>query len=160
VAILFAGSILGLVLAAWFYATVGAFFEPYVSSPALAKFIGFLLVFAGVQLVANLISWLVGKVFKVSGLSWLDRLLGAAFGLLRAFVISTILLLALMAFPFRPVAETVSRSQIAPYVIGIANVLAALAPKELKDGFHETYERVKQLWENPSGTPPPPRGSA
>lgn len=153
VAISFAGTILGLFLAGWFYPSAAARLAPYVSSDTLAKFLGFVLIFVGVQLVAALIAWAVQKVFKVSGLSWLDRIMGAAFGVLRGLVISTILLLALMAFPFKPVAEIVAKSEIAPYVIGIANAAASMAPKEVKEGFYATYERVKQLWENPGGKP-------
>ncbi|MCC7154761.1 MAG: CvpA family protein [Bryobacterales bacterium] len=154
VAIAFAGTLVGLFLAAWFYSSAAAVLAPYLSSGTLAKFLGFVLIFIGVQLLAALIAWVVQKIFKISGLSWLDRLMGAAFGLLRGMVLCTILLLAVMAFPFKPVADVVAKSEIAPYVIGIANAAAAVTPKELKDGFYATYDRVKQLWESTTAKPP------
>lgn len=153
VAISFAGTLLGLFLAIWFYPSAAARLAPYLSSETLAKFMGFVLIFVGIQLLAALVAWAVERVFKLSGLSWLDRMLGAAFGLLRGVVMCTILLLGLMAFPFKPIADTIAKSEVAPYVIGIANAAAAVAPKEVKDGFHATYDRVKQLWENSTAKP-------
>ena len=153
VAISFAGTLAGLFLAAWFYPSFAARLAPYLSSDTLAKFTAFLLIFIGVQLLAALIAYAVHKVFKFSGLSWLDRMMGAAFGLLRGLVIATILLLALMAFPFQSATSVVAKSQIAPYVIGIANAAAAMAPQEVRDGFYATYERVKELWDTTTGKP-------
>jgi membrane protein required for colicin V production len=149
-----AGALAGLIGGLWFYGVAGAVFLPYVSSPALANFLGFVAIFAGAQAAGSLLAWISGKIFKAAGLTWLDRLLGAGFGLLRTVLIATALILALAAFPFRPVADSIARSRIAPYLIEVSNIAAAMAPKEIRDGFQRSYEELQKLW---SKTPPAER---
>lgn len=144
-----AAALAGLLLAIWFYGIAAALFSPYVKTQQLANLLGFLTIFGLVQLVGALISWLAGKLVKSAGLGWLNRLLGAGFGVVKAAVVGVILVLALTAFPVKPVPEAVSRSRLAPYFIEASHVLVYLAPRELKDGFLETYERVKMMWEKP-----------
>lgn len=155
-----AATLAGLLLAIWFYGIAAALFSPYVKSQQVANLLGFLTIFGLVQLVGALISWLAGKLVKSAGLGWLNRLLGAAFGVVKAAVIGVIFVLALTAFPVKPVPDSVSQSRLAPYFIEASHVLVYLAPRELKDGFLETYERVKKMWEQPKPeAAPPPRQS-
>jgi membrane protein required for colicin V production len=139
-------TVVGLLMASWLYGSAGAFLIPYVSSKSLANIAGFLLVFVGVQLFGALLAWGLGRLFKWTGLSWLDRLLGAAFGLLKASLIGIILIMMLLAFPLKPAPESVAKSTLAPYLIEASHVLVYLAPRELKDGFLGSYDRVKKLW--------------
>ena len=56
------------------------------------------------------------------------------------------IVLAIVAFaPNKPPASVV-QSYYAPYLIEAANVCVAMAPRELKDGFNESYGKVKELW--------------
>jgi membrane protein required for colicin V production len=138
-----------LVLAIWFYGTAGAFVAPYVSSPGIANFCGFLIVFGGVLIVGALLGRLFGRLLRVAGLSFMDRLLGAGFGLVRGLLICIAVVLALLAFtPGKSTPTAVVHSKVAPYVIDAARVFAAAAPHELKDGFRKSYEQVKTIWGN------------
>lgn len=141
-----AATLIGLVLGIWFYGTAGAFVLPYVSSRGLANFIGFLLVFFGVLLAGSVVGWILAKLLKWAGLGWLDRLMGAGVGLLRGIIIAVALVMALVAFAPKPPPRSVVESRLAPYVIDAARVLAAVAPRELRDGFHAGYEHVKKIW--------------
>ncbi|MEO7649417.1 MAG: CvpA family protein [Bryobacteraceae bacterium] len=145
-------SVVALLAGIWFYGTAGSFLLPYVSSPGVAHFCGFILVFFGVLLVGSLLSFAFSKVVKAVGLSWLDRLLGGAFGLVRGLVISIAILTAIMAFApgVRPGSppNSIVTSRVAPYVIDAAHVLTAVAPKELKDEFAARYEQVKKIWQD------------
>lgn len=136
----------GLFLAAWFYGVAAAMIQPYVSHASLAKGLGFFAIFVGVQLMGAALAWLLQKVWQVSLLSWLDRLLGGAFGLLKGALTAVVLLMVITAFPLKPVPEAVSQSRIAPYLLGASGLLVNLAPRELKAGFTATYDRIKQLW--------------
>ncbi len=142
-----AAVVAGLLGGIWFYSVAAAWYIPVLKSEALARFLGFLTIFVGVQVVGGLIGWMVSKFLKTVGLSWLDRLMGGAFGFIKAGLIAVALVLALTAFPFQPVKDSVARSQVAPYVLEIAGVLASLAPQELKDEFRKGYEDVRQLWD-------------
>lgn len=142
----FIAALLGLLCGLWFYGTAGSFLLPYVSHKGIANFVGFLLVFCGIILLGALVSKLLGLLFKWAGLTWLDRLLGGVFGVLRALVIAIALVVALLAFSAKPPPRSLVESRIAPYVIDAAHICAALAPREVKDGVRESYERVKEAW--------------
>jgi membrane protein required for colicin V production len=142
-----ASVVLAILLGIWFYGTAGALLLPYLSSRALANFAGFLLVFGGVMLVGHLVSYVVGRFLKVTGLSIFDHLLGACFGALRGILIAVALIMAIMAFSQgdKPPSSVVN-SSTAPYIVDAARGFAALAPHELKDGFRKTYGMVKTAW--------------
>jgi membrane protein required for colicin V production len=141
--------ILAILLGAWFYATPAAYLAPYLSSQMAANLGGFLLVFCAVLLLGGIVSWIVGKFLRVTGLSIVDHLLGAGFGLLRGILVAVALIMGVMAFskdgqPPRAVVE----SRLAPYVSQAARVFVAMAPQELKDGFRKTYAQAREAWNN------------
>jgi membrane protein required for colicin V production len=140
---------LALVLGIWLYGLAGAYLLPYLSSRAAANFAGFAIVFCGVMLLGGLVSLIVGKFLKITGLSFFDHLLGAGFGILRGMLVSVALVTGIMAFSTddRPPAAVVN-SHIAPYVVGAARVVTAMAPHEVKEGFRKTYARVKSAWKD------------
>ena len=142
-----ASVVLAMLLALWFYGTVGASLAPYVSSRPLANLAGFLVVFGGIVLLGSLVGFILGKFLKVTGLSIVDHILGAAFGALRGTLVAVVLIMAIMAFSAgdRP-PDSVVRSRIAPYVTGAARVVASAAPHELREGFRKTYAQVKAAW--------------
>jgi membrane protein required for colicin V production len=142
-----ASLVLAILLGAWFYGTAAAYLLPYVSSPMAANLGGFLMVFGGVWLLGSIVSWIVGKFLRVTGLSIVDHLLGALFGLLRGILVAVALLMGVMAFAkdgTPPHAVVASRT--APYFSQAARVFAAMAPHDLKEGFHNTYSQAKQAW--------------
>ncbi len=140
--------VLALLAGIWFYGAAGSYLIPYLSSRAAANFAGFLLVFCAVGLVGSVVSAIVGKFLRVTGLSIVDHALGALFGALRGVLISVALLVAILAFsPGGNPPESVVESRTAPYVTGAANFFAAIAPGELKTGFHKTYGQVKESWD-------------
>jgi len=139
--------VLAMALGIWFYGTAGAVFEPYLSSPSAAHFAGFVVVFCAVLLVGALVSAIVGKFLRVTGLSFFDHILGAGFGLARGVLIAVALVTGVMAFspPGHPPSAVV-QSRIAPYAVDGARVVSSVAPHELREGFHKTYTEVKSAW--------------
>jgi membrane protein required for colicin V production len=139
--------VLALILGLWFYGAAGSYVAPYLSSPAAANLAGFFIVFCGVLLLGSLVSFLVGRVLKVTGLSIFDHILGAAFGVVRGILVSVALIVAIMAFSQgeKPPASVV-RSRVAPYVMDGARICAAMAPHDLKEGFRKRYRQVKTIW--------------
>jgi membrane protein required for colicin V production len=144
-----AAVIAAVVLGAWFYGTAGSYVMPYVSSPSIANFIGFVVVFSVVLAAGGIVGYIAGRILKLTGLSLFDRILGAAFGIVRGILIAVALVMAILAFSAkdRPPAAVVE-SKTAPYVVDAARVFAAIAPHELKEGFRKSYAQVKSAWEN------------
>ena len=107
--------IAAFLLGFWLYGLVGGHLVPYLSSRAVANFAGFAVVFCGVLLAGGLLSFVVGKFLKVTGLSFFDHVLGAGFGIVRGVLISAALVTGIMAFAQgeRP-PDAVVQSRLAP----------------------------------------------
>jgi membrane protein required for colicin V production len=136
-----------ILLGAWFYGRVAEYIEPHVSSPTAAKLAGFLIVFFAVVLLGAIVSWIVGKFLRVTGLSFVDHLLGAGFGLLRGVLVGVALIMGIMAFSKDGTPpKSIDESRVAPYVSQAARVFAAMAPHELKEGFHKSYGEAQVAW--------------
>jgi len=146
-----AAAIIGLMCGIWFYGLAGAALLPYVSSPQVANFLGFFIVFITCLVLGAVVSAVVRRFVKTVGLSWFDRLLGAVFGLVRGTLVSVAVITALVAFAPAVAANSapaaVAESRIAPYVVSGASFLVALAPREMKDGFQIHYTQLKSFWE-------------
>jgi membrane protein required for colicin V production len=139
--------VLALLLGIWFYGTAGFYLMPYVSSRTMANAGGFAVVFCSVLMLGALVSYVVGRFLKVTGLSIVDHLLGAGFGLLRGLVFAIAIIMGVMAFSHgeKP-PEAIVNSRMAPYVVDAARMVAGMAPHELKEGFRKTYAQVKAAW--------------
>lgn len=140
-------SLVSWVLAFWVafaFAEFGAqYFEPYISNPSLRVMASFVSLFVLTLLITTLISYLIHKLFFVSGLSGIDRVLGALFGIARgiALVAVVVLFARLTAFPkeswwlestllghFVPVAEMIR--ELLPD--NLANRLVAETPVQVQ----------------------------
>lgn len=144
-------TVLAILLAIWFYGSAGVMFQEYVSSRSVSNVLGFVIIFAGIMIAGSLLSRLLAKLFKWVGLGWLDRLLGGAFGLLRGILVSIALIMILMAFSTHPPPPSVLNSRISPYVVDAASVLSTIAPRELREGYRDSYDRVKRAWADTFG---------
>src|SRR5579862_8972731 len=83
-----AAAFLALVLGMWFYGLAGSFLIPYVSSARVANLAGFLIVVFAVLIAGGMLGWIVSRFVRTIGLSFFDRLLGAAFGFVRGLLVA------------------------------------------------------------------------
>jgi membrane protein required for colicin V production len=146
VAVGFAALLVGMFCGFWFYGIVAAYVIDYVSSRAIANLIGFFVILVVVLILGAIVGLVLAKFFKWVGLSWLDRLLGGAFGIVRGFVIAAAMVTVLLACSPSPPPRSVVDSKMLPYVINVSDVLAALTPREIKDSFYATKEKVSAVW--------------
>jgi len=142
----FAAMMIGMFCGFWFYGIVAAYVIDYVSSRAIANLIGFFVILAAVLVLGAVVGTILAKFFKWVGLSWLDRLMGGAFGVVRGFVIAAAMVTVLLAFSPSPPPRSVLDSKFLPYVINVSDVLAAVTPREIKDQFYATKDKVKAVW--------------
>ena len=148
-------SLAAIVFAMWFYGLAGSIFRPYVDSERVANLIGFIAVLVSVWTIGGFISWIVQRLLRTIGLSWFDRLLGTAFGMLRGTLICVALLTGYMAFgphvglakkSIGTMPDGVLHSQIAPYVLRASRAFVALAPADLKQSFLKYYFELESAW--------------
>lgn len=143
----FLAVITGVLFGFWFYGIPAGWIHKYVSSVAFSNLAGFLVVFVACVALGGLIGKLLSKLFKWTGLSWLDRMMGAGFGLVRGALAAVAFVSVLMAFTPKPVPNWMTGSMLLPYAIDASNMVATLAPRGLKNSVRETVAEVHQLWE-------------
>ena len=134
----------GFLLGAWFYRPAANLFKGVVKSENVALFLGFSVVFLGTLLVGALAVFVAQKLMKFARIQWFDRLLGAAFGFIRGWVLGSIFFLALTSFGLQ--ADRVKSSQLAPFFLPGARVIAVVTPHDLKTRFRVGYEAVEKWW--------------
>jgi len=133
-----------VLLAAWFYRGVGDRFKDVVRTENIALFLGFSLIFLATFLVGFFAIWIIARFVKFAKLQWADRLLGAAFGFIRGWTISAVILLALTAFEIQ--TERLKNSELAPYFLPGSRVIAVMTPYEMKAKFLVGYRALERWW--------------
>lgn len=144
----FLAAVTGVLFGFWFYGIPAEWIRKYVSSSTFSNLAGFLVVFFACALVGGLIGKLLSKLFKWTGLSWLDRIMGAGFGLVRGGLAAVAFVAVLMAFTPKPVPNWMTGSLLLPYAIDASNIIASLAPRALKNSVRETISEVRQAWDD------------
>ena len=142
----FIAAILGLVFGFWFYGVPAGWVHRYLHSVAASNFIGFLLVFWAFLVVGALFAKVTSKLFKWTGLSWLDRLLGGAFGMVRGALIAVVMIAVLLAFTPKPMPNWMVNSRVLPYAMEASSAIASLAPNVIKNAFRESMLELRRLW--------------
>jgi membrane protein required for colicin V production len=130
-----AGLILGYLLAAWNYERLAARYAPYLKSMWLGEIAAFLVIFLAVVLVAGLAGRIVRHILKEAGLSFVDRILGGALGLLRGILMVAVVLMSMAAFT--PTSTWLEGSQLAPYFLVVGRAAIWVAPSELRSRFYQ-----------------------
>jgi membrane protein required for colicin V production len=137
-----AALVAGLFLAAHAYGAAGALLlaAGLVESPEAASAGGFLLV-AGLVLGAGFVagSYLRSGLGR-SRLGWLDRALGAAFGMARGVAVCSCIYLALTAFPVR--LEPVADAKTGPALAAGARLLSLCTSEDVRARFQAEYRRL------------------
>jgi len=136
--------VVAVLLAAWLYRLVGGAFKDVVRTENIALFLGFSLIFVVTLLAGFVIIWLVTRFMKFAKVEWADRLLGAAFGFIRGWVICAAVLLALTAFEIQ--TDRLKNSVLAPYFLPGSRVIAVLTPYEIKAKFLVGYRALERWW--------------
>jgi len=137
-----AGLILGYLLAAWNYERLAARYAPYLKSMWLGEIAAFLVIFLAVVLVAGLAGRIVRHIVKEAGLSFVDRILGGALGLLRGILMVAIVLMSMAAFT--PTSTWLEGSQLAPYFLVVGRAAIWVAPSELRSRFYQGLDLLRR----------------
>ncbi len=142
----FAAAIFGVVFGFWFSGVPAEWVHRYIKSTTVSNIIGFMLVFWAILMAGALLAKLCSKLFKWTGLSWLDRLLGAVFGLVRGALIVVALIAVLLAFTPKPMPNWMVTSATLPYAIAASSAISQLAPNAIKNSFSDSMYELRRLW--------------
>jgi membrane protein required for colicin V production len=146
-----ASVIVGIYLAALFYPQAAELFLRLQVGPTAAPFLGFLAIFVTAILVGAVLASLVEKGVHLLRLRWADRLLGGAFGLLRGWLIVSVVFLAFASFQGH--TRLVKQAKTGEFFLESAKIVIYMLPGGLKDRFHEGYREIYDWWLNHSWEP-------
>lgn len=142
-----AALVLGIVCGLWWYPEVGRHIEPYAAGKEIAGFVAFFFILFACLALGWLVSKILRAMIKAGGLGWADRLLGAAFGLVRGVLASAAVVLVIVSFLHGAGAtQAVAQSKLAPAMLYGARGLAAVAPRPLKEAFDRGFQRIREAW--------------
>jgi membrane protein required for colicin V production len=130
-----AGLIVGYLLAAWNYPRLAVRFAPYLKSMWLGEFAAFLIICLAVLLLAGIAGRIARHIVKEAGLSFVDRVLGGALGLLRGILMVAVILMSMAAFT--PTSTWLEGSELAPYFLVVGRAAIWVAPAELRGRFYQ-----------------------
>jgi membrane protein required for colicin V production len=146
-----AGLVLGYLVAAWQYGRVSAWFAPYLKSPWVGDLAGFLIIFLAVMILAGIAGRIARWIMKEAGLSFFDRILGGALGLVRGCLFVAVVLMGMTAFT--PSSPRLEGSTLAPYFLVGGRAAIWLAPSELRTRFYQGLDLLRRSHE-PATTAP------
>jgi membrane protein required for colicin V production len=148
------GLVVGYIVAAWRYRSVAEWLESFLKNEWLAEVLGFLIIFFAILLLFGLAARIARWVMKQSGLSGLDRFLGAVLGLLKGGLMVAVILMGMTAF--EPASQLLRNSQLAPYFLVVGNAAIWLAPAELRDRFNQGLGLLHQAPKKSTSSPASP----
>ncbi len=140
----FGALIVAFFAASWMNGLVAGYLSPWIHNRTFAVVASYVLIFTAIMLVGALIAGLIVRIFKLVGLTLVDRVLGGVFGGVRALVGLVITLMVVMAFLPGRLPGAVQQSEFAPYVLGASRMLSAMAPFEIRSGVEKAYNSVRE----------------
>lgn len=136
-----AGVVLGFLIAGAYYGQVVPWLKRWIASEEVSALVAFLVIALGTMILAGLVGrFLRGTVHHI-GLGFLDRILGAGFGLVRGFVLVTIVVIALAAF--LPTADWLKNSKFVPWFLTAAHGGSHMTPFELGEKIREGIQLLR-----------------
>jgi membrane protein required for colicin V production len=136
-----AGVILGLLIASWNFQKLMPWLLHAIHTPAIAEAIAFLAIALAIMIVAGLLGRALRWSARSIGLGWLDRLIGAVFGLAKGCVLVTLGVIALAAF--LPRNGWLDHSELAPYFLSAAHTSTAVTPTELGERIRDGVKIIR-----------------
>ena len=111
-------------------------FKDYAWFPAVSWLLAFILIFLSVFIVAEILT----RLFEAARLSFVNRLLGAMLGFVKACVLLSVVLYFMVTF-YPQSKDLISQSRVTPFVFETTRMLIELIPSEWKHKFNYQWRR-------------------
>ena len=148
------GLVVGYIVAAWKYRSIAEWLESFLKNVWLAEVLGFLVIFFAIVILFGIAARIARWVMKQSGLSGLDRFLGAVLGLLKGGLMVAVILMGMTAFA--PTSKLLQNSQLAPYFLVVGRAAIWVAPSELRARFYQGLDLIHQAPQKLTSSPASP----
>lgn len=131
-----------------YYLEIARPLSAWISNPAYAKILGFMLLFCGVFVFVSILGVIIKYLMNIAFLGWVDRICGVLFGIAKGVLITSVLLMILTAFLPKG-APMIKDSLLAPHVSRVSEIMAQLVSKEMKQEFSTKIVELKKIWNLP-----------
>jgi len=142
----FAATLAGILFGFWFYYIPAGWIHNFITSTTASNLIGFFAVFVFFVMAGAIVGKILSRALKLVGLSFFDRLGGAAFGFVRGTILVVAVVTVITAFSPTTPPKLLVNSKVMPYAAEAANVMAMVAPRSLKDAYHDSLKKLKRIW--------------
>lgn len=122
--------VVGVILAGLFYDSVADSLLSPIDNETTAAVIGFLTIFVGVAIAGQLLAMLIHPAVVIMQLGIADQLLGAGFGVAKAFVIIEVLLILFVTYPRYDIEKRIDDSEFATVMLDAARPVLRILPDE------------------------------
>jgi membrane protein required for colicin V production len=130
-----AGVVAGYIISLKLYVSV-ANIMPKSMEAGTAKMISFVLIFIVCIISASILGAIAGKIFKIAGLSWANRLVGGLLGFLKGFLLIALIVTVLIAF--LPAGNSLLNSSATlPYVIAGIKIISGIIPDDIQTKYKD-----------------------
>ena len=140
----------GFYAAYTYYGEAAVFLQRWISDTAYLNILSFIAVFGGVLIIVSLLGVLIRFLLKVVFLGWVDKTLGAGFGIIKAVLIVSVLLIPLTTFLSKG-SPVIKNSKLSSYVISISEQMIAVVPDNMKKQFDAKMKELKKVWKKSDG---------
>jgi membrane protein required for colicin V production len=128
------GIVLGVIFAGRYHVLLHPILAPWIGKKWVS-FVAFLVAFFIVYLSVFILVEILRKFFHRAHLSWVDRLLGFLFGLIKGILLISLIFLLLATF--FPQSRRLFRDSFTyPYVVSAARFLVTLCPESWRARFN------------------------
>lgn len=143
----FIAAVCGVLFGFWFYGIPAQWIHHYIKYETLSNLLGFFAVLFLFTIAGALIGKVLSTLFKWTGLTWLDRLLGGAFGVVRGGLIAVAFVAVLLAFTPKPLPQWMVDSRTLPYAIEASDLWTELAPHAIREAFEDGLRDIRKAWD-------------
>ncbi|GBD14827.1 Colicin V production protein [bacterium HR25] len=131
-----AGIVLALGIAGFYYDNLAQDVLLFINNDISARVVAFLLLFASVFLISQLVAFLLRGLVAILMLGWADHLAGTVLGFLKGLIIVEALLILFVTYPRLGLEDAIRGSALAPIFLDFAPVLLRLLPGEFRDAVN------------------------
>jgi len=136
----------GIYFASVYYPNAAGLIErQFSASPVAASVIGYLVLFAALFFVIEMVGTMLTRMLLVIHLNWMDRLIGAALGASVAAV-ATGMAVTLMAVALPSDAQILRGSRIAPRLLLYNHELIRFIPDNVKQAYETKRSEIIRGW--------------
>lgn len=139
------GVIAGFYAAYTYHPELAHILSKWISATPYLNILGFLILFCVIFIIISILGLIIKYILNIAYLGWLDRIFGAAFGIVKGMLIVAVLFIMITTFLPKE-SSLIKDSQLSPHVAKLSEVMIKFSSKEMKKEFKTKIEEFKKAW--------------